>query len=638
MERAEELTKSFAAALLPAQELVLERMRNQTQDAPMQPKADGQVSFYGLPLSSPNHIHHRIPPLDVQRKLISACGTVVRIGSPRLIERSGRYECTRCKCEVEMEADLSQYCLIPKPISCSAFIDGQECRNPKFNKVMSFRPQCEDYQEIRIQESTSNLEIGAVPRSLTVVLRRDLIDKAKAGDTVQITGVLRSRWKPLKSSVKAELETFLEANNVCANSSDAGQNLDVTVDFMAHINDFWAGYRGMPLKGRSQVVNSFAPAIHGMFLPKLALLLILVGGCSGEEEDAIGPVEVGTGSRRHRKEGHILLVGDPGTAKSQLLMCAARLATRAVLTTGSGSTNAGLTVTAVKEGSDWTLEAGALVLADRGVCCIDEFSQLRAADRTAIHEAMEQQTLSVAKAGLVCKLNTRCSVIAACNSKGKFEEGESISSNTALASPLLSRFDLILVILDRRSAEWDAEIASSILNAACHSRDALQIDAGALTNIWDFDMLRAYVAHCKQQGQPKMSNAARVLISKYYQAQRSGVQRDAARTTVRLLESLIRLSQAHAKLLWQQEVLAHDAITAILLMESSLQAQSLLGFRPGLYEGAPSEPEEQYRALSAQIMAKLQINPAVFETESEKIVEESAELDEILCSWAPTQR
>jgi DNA helicase MCM9 len=135
-----------------------------------------------------------------------------------------------------------------------------------------------------------------------------------------------------------------------------------------------------------------------------------------------------------------------------------------------------------------------------------------------------------------------------------------------------------------------------------------------------------------------MSNAARVLISKYYQAQRSGIQRDAARTTVRLLESLIRLSQAHAKLLWQQEVLAHDAITAILLMESSLQTQSLLGYRPDLYEGAPSEPEEQYRTLSAQIMAKLQINPAVFETESERIVEESAELDEILCSWAPTQR
>lgn len=643
MKRADGLIRIFSSALLLAQEMVLEQMRHQTQEADLEPKPDAQVSFSGLPLVSPEHVHHRIPPLDAQRKLIAVSGTVVRIGSPRLIERCGRYECTRCKCEVELEADMTQYGQIPKPPFCTAVIDGQECRNSKFNKVLSFRAPCEDYQEIKIQESTSNLEIGAVPRSLIVILRRDLIDKAKAGDNVQITGVLRSRWKPLKSGTKAELEMFLDANGVSANSQDISHRLEVSIDFMAHISNFWDQHQDAPLTGRSHVVNSFAPAIHGMFLPKLALLLVLVGGCSGDEDDsnAGGSVEVGTGSRRHRKEGHILFVGDPGTAKSQLIMCAAKLATRAVLTTGSGSTNAGLTVTAVKEGGDWTLEAGALVLADRGVCCIDEFSQLRAADRTAIHEAMEQQTLSVAKAGLVCKLNTRCSVIAACNSKGRFEEGESISSNTALASPLLSRFDLILVLLDRRSPEWDAELANSILQAACRSsnaRDAMQVDSNPSNETWDFDLLKAYIAHCKKQGQPKMSNAARVLISKYYQAQRGGLQRDAARTTVRLLESLIRLSQAHAKLLWQTEVLAHDAITAIMLMESSLQTQALLGFRPDLYEGAPTAPEEQYRVLSAQIMARLQINPAVFESESQRLVEESAELDEILCSWAPTQR
>lgn len=630
IEQPKKLMRQLRESMVPAQEAIIAEIQRDTEEASLEAKERIRIRFCNLPLLPNEVAFDRIPTLASQGRLISVSGTVIRVGAPRMIERAGKWECSRCKCEYEVEADIQQYCMVPKPPICTATIDNQDCRTSKFNKVYSFKPECEDYQEVKVQESTSNLEIGAVPRNLTIVLRADLVDACKAGDTVVAIGVLQSRWKPLRSTTKAEMEMFMEANNVLVNNRE-GSSMEVSIHFTAHLNDFWAKHGQSRLTGRSVIVDSFCPQIHGMFLPKLAVLLILLGGCSadGAEDDA----SAHAGSRSHRREGHLLFVGDPGTAKSQLLMGAARLVSRSVITTGSGSTNAGLTVTAVKDGGDWTLEAGALVLADKGICCIDEFSALRAHDRTSIHEAMEQQTLSVAKAGLVCKLNTRCSIIAACNSKGKFEEGETISSNTAIASPLLSRFDLILVMLDRRSKEWDQRLSTAIIEAACGGICAAQKSA----TLWDHDMLRVYIAQTKHHGQPRMGNAARVIISKYYQMQRGLAGRDAARTTVRLLESLIRLSQAHAKLLWQDEIRPHDAITAIVLMESSLQTEAMLGAKPDLYSGAPSDPVGYIEDLTRQILARLQINPAVFEKETDMVLEPDDVLDEILCSWAPTQ-
>ena len=267
-------------------------------------------------------------------------------------------------------------------------------------------------------------------------------------------------------------------------------------------------------------------------------------------------------------------MGDPGTGKSNLLRYAAKICNRSVVTTGVGSTSAGLTVSVVKDGGgDYALEAGALVLADGGTCFIDEFSSIRAADRNTIHEAMEQQTVSIAKAGIVATLNTRATVMAALNPKCSFDDESDLSVNTAIAGPLLSRFDIIMLLLDKLDAGWDSEVCAHVLEIN---------DDSAVKDWFSIEQMKKYVNLVKEAFHPVMTPYSEKLLIKYYTLQRNADMRNAARTTIRLLESLVRIAQAHARLMFRPKVLPMDAMMAIIMIESSMLTASLVKLEDSL--------------------------------------------------------
>lgn len=278
----------------------------------------------------------------------------------------------------------------------------------------------------------------------------------------------------------------------------------------------------------------------------------------------------------HREQSHVLLVGDSGLAKSKLLLYASQIAPRAIHTTGIGCTSAGLTAAASKDADgEWSLEPGALVLADGGICCIDDFNMMRESDRASIHEAMEQQTVNVAKAGIVSKLKTRCAILAAANPKNVNSKSITAGNNyvdIGIASPLLSRFDLIFILKDERISEWDDVIADHLLAQATTGFTGFSFGERDNDNEndeqWSQQRLQSHfdaVSHIK----PKMTPIVSEILRAYYTKCRADPERDTARTTLRLLDSLNRLAEAHARLVFRDEIKVVDAIVTIRLMEST---------------------------------------------------------------------
>jgi len=356
---------------------------------------------------------------------------------------------------------------------------------------------------------------------------------------VCITGIIIQRWYPLLKNQVCEVQLALYATDLQVYNSKLLRPCVEMAEFDRK-NDFQL---------RKNIIESFAPFIYGLDWVKLGILLCNIGGVREE----IGALHL-------RGHSHCLLLGEPGTGKSDLLREGCKLANRGIYTNAIGASKAGLTLSAVKEGNDWMLEAGALVLADSGLCALDDLSFLNKEDLSEIYECMENQTISLAKAGMVCTVNTRTTILAACRpKKNRFDFGMELSENASMPAPLLSRFDLIFLLVDIPDSENDMQKSRFVLNRKCHGSE---YSSGQLQ----------FILNSAMKLKPLFSKTAEEVINKYFEMMRRDQRKD---ITMRQLESLLRLSQAHARLCQHTEVELFDCISVILLYESSFRGIGL---------------------------------------------------------------
>ena len=483
-----------------------------------------------------------IPLKDLLSKYIgtfvAADGIVRKTDEIRPRIETGVFECRGCMRLHEVEQTSASR--IIEPSLCS------ECGGRSF-RLLQEESKYIDTQTARMQEPLENLSGGTEPKQMLMILEDDLVDELNPGDKVRITGTLRT----FREERSGKFKNYIYVNHIepleqefeelQLSEEDEEKIIELSKD--PHIYD--------------KIIKSTAPSIRGYRDVKEAIALQLFGGAAKQLED----------ETKLRGDIHILIVGDPGIGKSQILKYVSRLAPRSIYTSGKGTSGAGLTAAAVRdELGGWSLEAGALVLGDQGNVCVDELDKMRAEDRSALHEALEQQTVSIAKAGIMATLNSRCSVLAAANPKfGRFDQFKVLAEQIDLPAPIISRFDLIFVIEDKPSREGDAKLAEHILKTHQYNTIEYEIEP---------DLLRKYIAYARKNIHPHLTDEANEVLREFYVNTRNSnpEEQGAVPITARQLEAIIRLSEASAKIKLKDTVDKEDAEKAVRLQMACLKA------------------------------------------------------------------
>jgi len=491
---------------------------------------------------------------EVITKMTSVSGMVVRASEVKPLAKELTYKC--------LDKHISKFTLLDG-MSLDKAVKCQSPKCPYTNlAIVAEESRFIDFQIVRLQELPEDLPPGQLPHYVNVSMKQDLVDYARPGDRIILTGIVRieqERVSGVKQSESALYRLRMDGNNIefiggrGIKGSRRTEREEISPDEQKIIRTL---SKNPDIYNR--LIASFAPHIRGHELFKEAILLLIVGSTQRALSDG----------SKIRGDINVFLVGDPGTAKSEMLKFCARIAPRGLYTSGRGSTAAGLTAAVVRDASGiFMLEAGAVVLGDQGLVCIDEFDKMRPEDRSALHEVMEQQSASIAKGGIVATLNARTSILAAANPMfGKYDPFKNLTENVNLPIPLLTRFDLVFVVRDIPHEEKDRQIAQHILSQ--HGTSGTDT-----TSLIDVDILTKYLAYAKQND-PVLTKEAENKIMEFYLKMRSVEGEDKEKMitiTPRQLEGLIRLSTARARILLKNQVEEDDADRAIYLFNEMLK-------------------------------------------------------------------
>ncbi|CAH8333707.1 unnamed protein product [Eruca vesicaria subsp. sativa] len=484
-------------------------------------------------------------------QLVRIAGIVTRCSDVKPLMAVAVYTCEDCGHEIYQEVTSRVFMPLFKCPSSRCRVNSKagnpilQLRASKFLK----------FQEAKMQELAEHVPKGHIPRSMTVHLRGELTRKVAPGDVVEFSGIFLpipyTGFKALRAGLVAD--TYLEATAVTHfkkkyEEYEFQKDEEEQIARLAEDGDIY-----------NKLSRSLAPEIYGHEDIKKALLLLLVGAPHRQLKDGM----------KIRGDVHICLMGDPGVAKSQLLKHIINVAPRGVYTTGKGSSGVGLTAAVMRDQvtNEMVLEGGALVLADMGICAIDEFDKMDESDRTAIHEVMEQQTVSIAKAGITTSLNARTAVLAAANPAwGRYDLRRTPAENINLPPALLSRFDLLWLILDRADMDSDLELAKHVLHVhQTHESPALGFEP------LEPNILRAYISAAR-----RLSPYVPAELEEYIATAYSSIRQEEAKsntphsyTTVRTLLSILRISAALARLRFSESVAQSDVDEALRLMQMS---------------------------------------------------------------------